>query len=103
MVWKCHHQVHIEQKMPVLPQYFGDDSMNLASATRNNTSSRLLAGVLTGDPRLVPEAQPVPLLTFDEAAELANFGAKILHPQAMRPARINNHMAVRVKNSYNRY
>lgn len=65
--------------------------------------SCLIAGVLTCDPRIVPEAEPVPLLTFDEAAELAHFGAQVLHPQAMQPARIKKHMAVRVKNSYNRY
>lgn len=57
-------------------------------------------GVLTCDPNIYPRAAPVPLLTFDEAAELAYFGAQVLHPQSMRPAREGD-IPVRVKNSYN--
>ncbi|KAK4272241.1 hypothetical protein QN277_020825 [Acacia crassicarpa] len=57
-------------------------------------------GVLTCDPNICPQAQPVPFLTFDEAAELAYFGAQVLHPQSMRPARESD-IPVRVKNSYN--
>ncbi len=65
------------------------------------------AGVLTSDPRLVKSARPVPLLTYDEATELAFFGATVLHPQAMQPAfqqqfHNGHRLAVRVKNSYNR-
>ncbi|KAK7858420.1 aspartokinase 3 [Quercus suber] len=58
-------------------------------------------GVLTCDPNIYPRAEPVPYLTFDEAAELAYFGAQVLHPQSMRPAREGD-IPVRVKNSYNR-
>ncbi|KAM6573099.1 aspartokinase 2, chloroplastic isoform X1 [Cannabis sativa] len=57
-------------------------------------------GVLTCDPNIYPHAEPVPYLTFDEAAELAYFGAQVLHPQSMRPAREGD-VPVRVKNSYN--
>ncbi|XP_038994594.1 aspartokinase 2, chloroplastic-like isoform X2 [Hibiscus syriacus] len=57
-------------------------------------------GVLTCDPNIYPHAEPVPYLTFDEAAELAYFGAEVLHPQSMRPAREGD-IPVRVKNSYN--
>ncbi|PON91801.1 Aspartate kinase, monofunctional class [Trema orientale] len=57
-------------------------------------------GVLTCDPSIYPKAEPVPNLTFDEAAELAYFGAQVLHPQSMRPAREGD-IPVRVKNSYN--
>ncbi|XP_011006115.1 PREDICTED: aspartokinase 2, chloroplastic-like isoform X4 [Populus euphratica] len=57
-------------------------------------------GVLTCDPNIYPLAEPVPYLTFDEAAELAYFGAQVLHPQSMRPAREGD-IPVRVKNSYN--
>lgn len=57
-------------------------------------------GVLTCDPNIYPHAEPVPYLTFDEAAELAYFGAQVLHPQSMRPAREAD-IPVRVKNSYN--
>jgi len=62
----------------------------------------ILAGVLTSDPRMVASASPIPLLTFDEATELAYFGAAVLHPLAMQPAMQNGGLAVRVKNSYNR-
>lgn len=58
-------------------------------------------GVLTCDPNIYQGAEPVPYLTFDEAAELAYFGAQVLHPQSMRPAREGD-IPVRVKNSYNR-
>jgi len=43
-------------------------------------------GVLTCDPRVVPEAQPIAELSFNEAAELAAFGAKVLHPATIQPA-----------------
>ncbi|KAJ1292705.1 hypothetical protein BS78_01G010500 [Paspalum vaginatum] len=59
-------------------------------------------GVLTCDPNIYANAIPVPYLTFDEAAELAYFGAQVLHPQSMRPAR-DGDIPVRVKNSYNRH
>jgi aspartate kinase len=59
-------------------------------------------GVLTCDPNIYANAIPVPCLTFDEAAELAYFGAQVLHPQSMRPAREGG-IPVRVKNSYNRH
>lgn len=42
-------------------------------------------GVLTTDPRLVPDALSIPELSFAEAAELAAFGAKVLHPSTMQP------------------
>nr|KJB11754.1 hypothetical protein B456_001G275700 [Gossypium raimondii] len=57
-------------------------------------------GVLTCDPNIYQHAEPVPYLTFEEAAELAYFGAQVLHPQSMRPAREGD-IPVRVKNSYN--
>uniref|UniRef100_A0ACD5XJU5 Uncharacterized protein n=1 Tax=Avena sativa TaxID=4498 RepID=A0ACD5XJU5_AVESA len=57
-------------------------------------------GVLTCDPNIYPNAKTVPYLTFEEASELAYFGAQVLHPQSMRPAREGD-IPVRVKNSYN--
>jgi aspartate kinase len=47
-------------------------------------------GVLTCDPNLVPEAHPVRTISFDEAAELAYFGAKVLHPATVLPAKEKN-------------
>lgn len=43
-------------------------------------------GMLTADPRIVPAARPIPEIRFDEAAELASFGAKVLHPSTIAPA-----------------
>lgn len=43
-------------------------------------------GVLSADPRLVADAREVPQLGFEEAQELAHFGAKVLHPRTIRPA-----------------
>lgn len=57
-------------------------------------------GILTADPRLVKAALPVDDVSYDEASELAYFGAQILHPIAMQPA-MKYDVPVRVKNSYN--
>ena len=43
-------------------------------------------GVLSADPRLVPEAVSLPAMSYREACELAYFGAKVIHPQTMTPA-----------------
>jgi aspartate kinase len=55
-------------------------------------------GVLTCDPRIVSEARPVKTISFDEAAELAYFGAKVLHPATVMPAKDKN-IPVRILNS----
>jgi aspartate kinase len=55
-------------------------------------------GVLTCDPRIVPQAQPIELLGYDEAAELAAFGAKVLHPATILPA-VELGIPVTVRNS----
>ena len=57
-----------------------------------------VSGVLTADPRVVPEARPIPRLSFAEAAELAYFGAKVLHPKTILPAVVRN-VPVRICNS----
>lgn len=43
-------------------------------------------GVYTTDPRITDKAKPLPELSFEEAAEMATFGAKVLHPATMEPA-----------------
>ncbi|HEX8632968.1 MAG TPA: lysine-sensitive aspartokinase 3 [Pyrinomonadaceae bacterium] len=55
-------------------------------------------GVLTADPRVVPHARTIPSLSFAEAAELAYFGAKVLHPKTILPAVIRS-IPVRICNS----
>jgi aspartate kinase len=55
-------------------------------------------GMLTADPRLVPGSRVVPGLSFDEASELAYFGAKVLHPSTILPA-MQRGIPVRILNS----
>ncbi|MDR2521480.1 MAG: aspartate kinase, partial [Spirochaetaceae bacterium] len=57
-------------------------------------------GLLTADPRIVETARPVDCVSYEEAAELAYFGAQVLHPRAMQPC-IKSATPVLVKNSYN--
>ena len=57
-------------------------------------------GILTADPRVVKNAIPVETVSYEEAAELAYFGAQVLHPRAMQPC-ISTGTPVLVKNSYN--
>jgi aspartate kinase len=57
-------------------------------------------GILTADPRIVKKVRPVQSVTYDEAAELAYFGAQVLHPRAMQPC-MKTGTPVLVKNSYN--
>jgi aspartate kinase len=57
-----------------------------------------VSGVLTADPRVVPAARTIPVLSYQEAAELAYFGAKVLHPKTIQPA-MDRGIPVRVCNS----
>ncbi len=57
-------------------------------------------GMLTADPRKVSNPQIIPVISFEEAAELAYFGAKVLHPLTIQPA-VENGIPVRVLNSKN--
>ncbi|MCK5736908.1 MAG: aspartate kinase [Spirochaetaceae bacterium] len=43
-------------------------------------------GIMTSDPRLIPEATTIPEITYEEAGELAFFGAKVVHPATIQPA-----------------
>ncbi|MEZ4393827.1 MAG: bifunctional aspartate kinase/homoserine dehydrogenase I [Polyangiales bacterium] len=57
-------------------------------------------GVLSADPRRVPEAVAVEAMSYDEACELAYFGAKVLHPRTMEPA-VARGIPLRIRNSFN--
>jgi len=56
-------------------------------------------GVLTADPRLVPAARIIPEISYSQAAELAQFGAKVLHPKTLRPV-IPQGIPVRIRNTF---
>jgi len=57
-------------------------------------------GVMTADPRIVPDAHVIPDISYAEVGELAYFGAKVLHPRAIRPV-IDRGIPVWVKNTFN--
>jgi len=56
-------------------------------------------GVLSADPRLVPEAVQLEALSYDEACELAYFGARVVHPQTMSPA-IQRGLPILIRNTF---
>ena len=56
-------------------------------------------GVLTADPRLVPDARTIPVISYREAAELAYFGAKVLHPKTLNPV-MEAGITVWIRNSF---
>jgi aspartokinase/homoserine dehydrogenase 1 len=57
-------------------------------------------GVMTADPRLVPDARTIPQLTYREIAELAYYGAKVVHPKTIRPV-VEAGIHLRVCNTFN--
>ena len=57
-----------------------------------------VAGVMTADPRIVPDAYPVPSLSYLEALELAHYGAKMFHPRTMLPLLISE-IPMRIRNT----
>ena len=56
-------------------------------------------GVMSADPRRVPDAQIIETLSYNEAMELAYFGTKVIHPQTLQPAKENNFTVV-IRNSF---
>lgn len=57
-------------------------------------------GVLSADPRRVPNAQVIDSLSYNEAMELAYFGAKVIHPQTMAPA-VGRSIPIYIRNTFN--
>lgn len=116
---RLNHDWQTDPAIPIVTGFLGKGSKSCAVTTLGRGGSDLTAttigkalglrevqvwkdvdGVLTCDPHICSSAQPVPYLTFEEAAELAYFGAQVLHPQSMRPVK-DSGVPVRVKNSYN--
>lgn len=104
--------------LPVVTGFFGRDPRgNITLLGRNGTdysaaivayaldSRRLVIwkdvdGFLTADPTLVPQAKLIDEISYDEAAELSYFGAEVLHPKAVDPARLGN-ITIRIRNIAN--
>jgi aspartate kinase len=57
-------------------------------------------GLMTSDPKIVPSAKVIPELSFQEAMEMAIFGAKAMHPRALEPA-MEKEIPVRIRNTFN--
>ena len=93
------------RRLFVLPGFFGGDGQGrilslgrggsdlsgaLAAAALDANLLEIwtdVEGIFSADPRMVPEAFSIPELTFEEAMELAYFGAKVLHPKTVGPVR----------------
>ncbi len=58
-----------------------------------------VSGIMTADPKIIQNAQVIPELSYIEAAELAYFGAKVLHPKTIYPA-IKKNIPVKVLNTF---
>ncbi len=58
-----------------------------------------VSGILTADPNIVPQARTLSELSYSEAAELAYYGANVLHPKTIRPV-IENGIPLRIANSF---
>ena len=58
-----------------------------------------VSGVMSADPRIVPEARPLPAISYAEAAELSYFGAKVIHPRTVLPA-VEAGIPVRILNTF---
>jgi len=79
-----------------------DYSAALIAAALNASELQIwtdVTGVMTCDPRICGDARTIPVLSYEEAAELAYFGAKVLHPKTIKPA-VDNTIPVRVCNTF---
>ncbi|NOT46400.1 MAG: lysine-sensitive aspartokinase 3 [Acidobacteria bacterium] len=79
-----------------------DYSAALVAAALNASELQIwtdVTGVMTCDPRICGEARTIPVLSYEEAAELAYFGAKVLHPKTIKPA-VDHGIPVRVCNTF---
>ncbi len=57
-------------------------------------------GLMTADPRKVKNAVSIPEISYEKAEEMANAGAKVIHPKTMKPARLKN-IPIYIKNTFN--
>lgn len=110
------HQIE-EGSIPVMGGYYGQDangavttlgfegsdfSASLVGSALDADSIEIwtdVSGIYTCDPRVVEDAYPIKQLSFQEATEMAYFGAKVLHPSTMNPAE-EKHIPILVKNIF---
>ena len=58
-----------------------------------------VSGMMTADPRLVPQAIPIPRISYEEAMELSHFGAKVIYPPTIQPV-MNRRIPIWIKNTF---
>jgi len=105
-------------RIQVLPGYFGDTARGIIQSVGrgySDYSASLLGsalkasevqiwtdvdGVLSANPKIVPEAFILERISYDEMAELSHFGAKVLHPFSVRPA-VASKIPIRILNTFN--
>lgn len=108
----------IKKTIPVVTGFIGmtdDGSITTLGRGGSDFSATILAaaldadevwlwkevdGIMTCDPKYVPNAKVIPEISYQEAMELSHFGAKILHPRALEPVMRKN-IPVRIKNVFN--
>lgn len=111
------YEMFKRQEVPVVTGFFGKTSEGYITLLgRNGTdySASVIAnaidaealeiwkdvdGFMSADPKVVPEAVPISTLSYEEAAELSYFGAKVLHPRTVEPARAKS-ITIWVKNVF---
>ncbi|HEX5166817.1 MAG TPA: aspartate kinase [Thermomicrobiales bacterium] len=104
--------------LPVVTGFFGADERGITTTLGRGGSDYSAAilgnaldadeiwiwtdvdGVMTADPRIIPEAHTLAKITYAEATELAYFGAKVIHPKTMHPA-VERDIPIWIKNSFN--
>jgi bifunctional aspartokinase / homoserine dehydrogenase 1 len=107
----------VSRQVPVITGFFGkapDGSVTVFGRNGSDYSAAAIAnaigagtleiwkdvdGFMSVDPKIVPLAIPIPQLSYEEAAELAYFGAKVLHPMTVVPARAKD-ITIVIKNVY---
>jgi len=89
-----------------LPLTFGRGGSDYSAAVVANAMNADLLeiwtdvdGFMSADPRIIPDAIKIDEMNFGEAAELAYFGAKVLHPRTIEPVRMK-HIPLKVRNSF---
>ncbi|NLI73544.1 MAG: aspartate kinase [Euryarchaeota archaeon] len=106
-----------KQEVPVITGFFGkapDGTITLFGRNGTDYSASVIAsaveadsleiwkdvdGFMSADPKVVPGAVPIEILSYEEAAELSYFGAKVLHPRTVEPAKAQDIM-IRVRNVF---
>ncbi len=58
-----------------------------------------VTGVMSADPRIIPQAKTIPFLSFKEVSEMAFYGAKVLHPKSVKPC-VDNNITMRICNTF---